>query len=444
MRISHLAPLVAATIAAAGCNLDLTNPNAPTDKEAFGTREGIIALTVGLQARHAAGMMDFIFPGGLETDELGATPAALPSYKDVETGAPMVNTFDAVELPWRSHYRTIKTANDLIANAPTLQVALGDSTLSGIMTISYLFKAMALGELLQQYKEIPINTYNDPQPTFVNRAAALADVLALLDSALTQFRAVPPSTEFNTTIRASAPGVPGLDVRNTIFAMIARYQRIAGNASAARDAADSVNLAAISNMPFSDQAINPIHDLSNRTGYVKPVDSLRLQAEASDGRIGYVVKDTAITGNAQPLDRFVQYASNGASIPIYLPGEVMLIRAEALLDLADIPGARTAVNAVRTKCGGAADQPKACLPALADSLLDTDPEVRAEIYRQRRFELFATGLRWEDARRQGLVGVGSLANRCWLLYPQSERNVNTNVPPDPEPAASPAFPATCS
>ncbi|HEY3279147.1 MAG TPA: RagB/SusD family nutrient uptake outer membrane protein [Gemmatimonadales bacterium] len=443
MRNSTLAPLVAATIAVTACHLDLTNPNAPTEKEVFGTREGIIALTVGLQARYAAGMMDFIFPGGLVTDELGATQAALASYKDVESGAPMVNTFDAVELPWRSHFRTVKTANDLLVHAPDLQVALGDSTLSGIIAISYLFKAMALGEMIQQYKEIPIDTYNDPAPAFVNRTTALTYVLALLDSAIIQFRAVPPGSEFNTTIRAGAPGVPGLDLRNTIFAMMARYQRIAGNPGAARDAADSVALAVISNMPFSDQAINPIHDLSNRSGYVKPVDSLRLQAESADARIAYLVKDTTIAGNAQPLDRFVQYASNGAAIPIYLRGEVMLIRAEALLDLADLPGARTAVNAVRTKCGGAADQPKACLPALADTLLDTDPEIRAEIYRQRRFELFATGLRWEDARRQGLVGVGSLAHRCWLLYPQSERNVNLNVPADPEPAASPAFPATC-
>jgi starch-binding outer membrane protein, SusD/RagB family len=441
MRIARLTPLVAATLSVAACNLDLTNPNAPTENEIFNTREGIVALAIGLQARYAAGMMDFVYPGGLITDELGATPAALPSYKDTETGAPMVNTFDAVQTSWHSHYRTVKTANDLIHHAP--DVTLGDSTLSGILTISYLFKAMSLGELLQQYKQIPTNTYRIAEPTFVDRGAALANVLALLDSAIAQYRSVLPGSEFNTAIRAGAPGVPGLDVRNTIFAMIARYQRIAGNAAAARDAADSVDLSVISAMPFSNQAINPIFDLSSTAGYVRPVDSLRLQAEVGDGRLTFLVTVAADSGNAQPLDRFAQYTSDSVPVPLYYPGEVMLIRAEALLDLADLSGARAAVNAVRTKCGAPANQPKACLAALADSLLDTDPEVRAEIYRQRRFELFATGLRWEDARRRGLVGAGSLAHRCWLLYPQSERNVNRNVPPDPEPAASPPFPATC-
>ncbi len=438
MRVK-LSCLVVAAMALTACNLDFTNPNAPTEKEILNTREGIVALSIGLQARYGAGMMDFIYPGGLITDELGATAAALPSYKDVEAGAPMVNTFDAVETPWRSHYRTIKTANDLLGNAG--HVGLGDSTLSGILTISYLFKAMSLGELLQLYKSIPINTYHVDEPTFVDRGTALAYVLALLDSALAQYNAVRPGSEFNNTLRAT-----GLDVKNTIFAMLARYQRIAGNAAAAFDAADSVNLGVVSFMPFSDQAINPIHDLSNRAGYVKPVDSLRLQAEAGDTvRIPYLVKDSAIVGNLQPLDQFVQYASNSAPIPFYYPGEVMLIRAEALLDLGDIPGARAAVNALRMKCTGVpTNQPRACLSALADTLLDTDPEVRAEIYHQRRFELFATGLRWEDTRRLGAVGTGGgIANRCWLLFPLSERNVNHNVPADPEPGPSPAFPATC-
>ena len=128
---------LAGTTLVTACNLDLTNPNAPTEQDILTTREGIVALAVGLQARYGAGMADFVYPGGLVTDELGATLAALPSYKDVEAGNDMINTFDAVETPWRSHYRTIKTADDLLNNARN--VTLGDSTLSGILTISYLF-----------------------------------------------------------------------------------------------------------------------------------------------------------------------------------------------------------------------------------------------------------------------------------------------------------------
>jgi SusD family. len=90
------------------------------------------------------------------------------------------------------------------------------------------------------------------------------------------------------------------------------------------------------------------------------------------------------------------------------------------------------VNYVRTRCGGANNQPKACLPALAPTSLVTQAQIIAEIYNQRKYELFATGLRWEDVRRQGLVSATSaFAKRCWLLYPNSERNTEPNVPPNP-------------
>lgn len=424
--------LLAGVVILAGCELDRTNPNAPTEGDVLSSREGIVALTVGLQGRFGAGMDDFMYPGGLITDELGAPTGALASYKDVETGAAIVNTYDAVEGPWQAHYRTIKTANDLIAFAP--RVTLGDSTLSGILTIAYLFKAMSLGNLVQMYEQVPINTYDVTAPTFVNRTAALTYVLALLDTALAQYRVVRPGSEFNTSIRAA-----GFDVENTIYAMQARYQRIAGDHSAALAAAGLVNLAVLSVMPFSDQAINPIHDLSNRAGYVKPRDTLRLTAEAGDGRAAYHVTVAAITGNVRPLDNFAQYSSNSSPIPFYYPGEMRLIQAEALVTLGDIPGARAAVNGVRTKCGGTLNEPKACLAALADTLLDTAPELLAEIYRQRKFELFATGLRWEDTRRMANLGLGRLYNRCWLLYPNSERSTNANTPSsDPE-----QLPATC-
>src|SRR5207247_3824435 len=123
----------------------------------------------------------------------------------VEAGNDMINTFDAVETPWRSHYRTIKTADDLLNNARN--VTLGDSTLSGILTISYLFKAMSLGELLQLYQRIPITTYHVTAPTFVDRATALAPVLALLDSALTPYKAFDPGNEIIPLLLADGPHV---------------------------------------------------------------------------------------------------------------------------------------------------------------------------------------------------------------------------------------------
>jgi hypothetical protein len=441
MRIRILLCSVAA-LAVTGCKsdlLDVSNPNAPTQGNILGTRAGIVALAVGLQARYADGLRDFVSTGGLISDEFGAPTGALQSYKDTETGT-LVNTYDPVELPWQKQYRTIKTANDLIGNAK--KVGLGDSTQSGVLTLAYMFKAESLGELLQRYQKIILDPAARPQ-VFVDRPTALTAVLALLDSARTQYLAVTPGSEFNGSILAT-----GLNVKNTIYALQARYQRLAGNYPAALAAANLVDTSVVSTLPFSPpSSVNPIYDLSANAGYIRARDTLRIVAETGDQRIPFHIVTTgaATPGTIRPLRSFAYLSANqGASpLPVYWPGEVELIRAEALEQTGNLAAAAASVNAVRTKCGGASLQPKACLPALPASSLSTQAQVVAEIYRQRRFELFATGLRWEDVRRLGQVYATSpFAKRCWLLYPNSERSTDPNTPPDPA-GDPPATPSTC-
>jgi hypothetical protein len=121
----------------------------------------------------------------------------------------------------------------------------------------------------------------------------------------------------------------------------------------------------------------------------------------------------------------------------------MLIKAEAYANTGQLVLAADQVNYVRTRCGGTTNQPKACLPALLPTSLATQAQILAEIYNQRKYELFATGLRWEDVRRQSLVSATSaFAKRCWLLYPNSERNTEPNVPPNPS-GDPPATPSNC-
>jgi starch-binding outer membrane protein, SusD/RagB family len=404
----------------AGCNLDKTNPNAPTQTTILGSREGITALAIGLQARFGSGMSAFIYPGGLISDEFGTPIAALQSYKDAEVGA-LAETYDAVESPWQTHYQTIKTAHDLIENAP--KVDLGDQTTSGILGMAYLLKAASLGDLIQLYQKIII----DPRaasPVFVDRAAALTNILGLLDTARAENAKFAARTVFDASIRAK-----GFDIGNTILAMQARYHRLAGNWAAALAAANAVDTSVVSVMPFSDQAINPIFDLSSRSSYVRPRDTVRVVAEAGDARVAFHITGATVAGTVRPIRSFAQFAATTSSIPLYWPGEVMLIKAEALANTGQLAQAAAQVNYVRTRCGGAAIQPKACLSAVP---LTTQAEIIAEIYRQRKFELFATGLRWEDVRRQSLVSATSpFAKRCWLLYPNSERNTQPNVPANP-------------
>jgi hypothetical protein len=423
---------IVAALSVTSCNLDKNNPNAPTQDSIFGSRQGIVSLAIGLEARYGAGMSSFVFPGGLISDEFGAPAGALQSYKDAEVGA-LADTYDAVELPWRSHYQTVKTANDLIANAAN--VNLGDETLSGILSLSYLLKGASFGELIQQYQQIIL----DPEaasPAFVDRATALASVNALLDSALTQASKFPARSEFDGSILAK-----GFSLKNTIYAMQARYQRLAGNWQAALAAANAVDTSVVSVMPFSDQAINPIYDVS--VTYVRPRDTLRVAAETGDARVAFHISGPTVQGNVRPLRSFTQFGARTTPVPFYWPGEIMLIKAEAYANTGQLALAAAQVNYVRTRCGGTNNQPKACLQALPPASLSTQAQIIAEIYNQRKFELFATGLRWEDVRRQGLVSQTSpFAKRCWLLYPSSERNTEPNVPANPT-GDPPTAPSKC-
>jgi hypothetical protein len=420
----------------AACDLDKTNPNAPTQDVTLSSAEGVIATAVGLQTRFGTSTANFAYAAGLVTDELAAVSAALVTISDAETGVVTQGAGFAGDY-WDAEYRTIKTANDLIASAP--QVTLDPGTRSGILGMAYLVKAAAIGELVQGFKQVAINTYNTATPAFVDRATALAAVLALLDSAETQLNTQPVSAQFTSLVLAR-----GFDLRNTVRAYRARYQRMAGNHQAALAAADAVDRTVFSVLPFSTTVRNPLNTLSSGSSGVLPRDAYRLAAAANDQRIAFHVTAAAITGRiGTPLDNYARYNDPGASIPTYYPDEVLLIKAEALVSLNQLAAAKAALDSVRTDCPGrVANDPNACLPP--SGAAPTSAELLTDIYDNRRFELFATGLRWEDTRRRNAVGAGAPGKRCWLLYTIGERNANpANVPADPEGTNPPAFPATC-
>ncbi len=71
---------------------------------------------------------------------------------------------------------------------------------------------------------------------------------------------------------------------------------------------------------------------------------------------------------------------------------------------------------------------------------------------QRKYELFGTGLRWEDARRRNAIvgpvaspGIPTDGQRCWLPYAVGDRNANPNATFSalPDPTEPSAFPASC-
>lgn len=116
---------------------------------------------------------------------------------------------------------------------------------------------------------------------------------------------------------------------------------------------------------------------------------------------------------------------------MYLPGEIILIKAEVAARKNDLSGAVAALNIVLTKTN---DPFGVNAGGKAYSGPQTQAAILTEIYRQRSIELYLSGLRLEDSRRFGRPGpteAGSERSRNYYPYPNKERDNNTNTPPDP-------------
>lgn len=447
MKMIRNCAVALAAVSLGACSLDLQNPNSPTEGQVTTSPDGVIALATGLQGRFAQSYGNFAYMAGLVTDEFASTSAAFISISDAEQGsiAPGTGIADNV---FNSEYRTVRTADDLLTGANALANDIEPGTASGLKALAYSLKAESLGETLMSYQKLPINTLNITQPTYVGRAEALAYVRALLDSAATQVATTAPSTFFNNSILT-----PGVNLSNMIQIFRARYARMANDDATALAAANLVGRSgpsALSQLTFPSPGVNFYANVTGGTNGLAPRRQYRTSMLPQDQRFSYfVVPSTTLTGRVGALlDNWNRYANPQAPLPVYFPDEALLIKAEALANQNNLTGSQAALDSVRTDCTGGRgiDDPKACLPALSGQL--TKADLLTEIYLQRRYELFGTGLRWEDSRRRNLIrgpvaapNVPSDGQKCWLPYAVGDRNANPNVPADPtEPTA---FPSGC-
>src|SRR4051812_39872596 len=169
--MKHRAVAVAAlsVVTLGACNLDIQNPNQPTQEQVTTSADGVIALATGLQGRFAQSYGNYAYMAGLVTDETASTAAALISISDAEQGQVAPGTGIA-ENVFTSEYRTVRTADDLLTGAAALSSDIEAGTASGLKALAYALKAEALGETLQEYQKLPINTLNVTQPVYVGRA----------------------------------------------------------------------------------------------------------------------------------------------------------------------------------------------------------------------------------------------------------------------------------
>ncbi|MCC9167827.1 RagB/SusD family nutrient uptake outer membrane protein [Pontibacter harenae] len=416
----------------AGCELDIPNPNAASDLQVLSSRDGIIALSVGLRQFYSTSGLEaaYLYPGVTGRELKGV--ATFTNVLELEAGGTALPTFNGNVLSlWSRMQRTMSMSEQILENAPNIP-ALTGGTLSGILAHAHLFKAMALGNLAVAFEQANTETSATEDVTFKPRTEVLAAAISHLNQGIALLNATPVSQEFITQVTGSA-----FNLKNTLYAFNARYNLYAGNYEAALANANQVDLAVKSEFVYSTLSPNPIYNSIFILNYFRPRDNFGLPAEfveEGDARYDFYLTSPDAVVNGDPVKTLAGFFNTQTSnIPVYLTDEIKLIKAEAILrSNGSLQEALDLINEVRTQESGDPFGVNASLPAYTGPV--TREALLFEVYIQRSAELYLTGQKLEDSRRFGRPGPPDNTaerNRNFYPYPDQERLNNPNTPEDP-------------
>ena len=415
------------------CNKEYLNPSTINQSQAVSSPDGLITLANGLQYRYTTGGAGSVLyastaGAGLTTREDFVLNVGNLDEANLAVGAANVSNINAVVGNlWTKSQLVRANAELILANTGVVADA---GTKSGIIGYASIFRALSLGTLGLFFEQSPVTTGTNVP--FVPRAQVFKEALTSLDGAATQVASAAVSADFVNKI------APGIDIPNTIQALSARYALFSGDYDKALSSAAKVDMTKKSVFNFDDNTRNPLFETTfGNLNVFQPTNASlgltgTLAPDPSDKRIAFLTKPSTNTAVA-PVIATAFYTANNAAVPVYLPGEILLIQAEAYARKGDLTNAVAYLNRVLTKTaatdvfGIGAGLPAYSGPQTADAIL-------TEIYRNRQIELAYQGFRLEDSRRFNRPGPGTAnaeRNRNFFPYPLTERNNNTNTPTDP-------------
>lgn len=418
-----------ALMAAASCKKSFVNPNDTLVEDALTTQVGLTGVAVGLQKQYSvtrvSPLYNLVTANGFSTFELSLRNEGNVDEFNLSKGTTNVDgNNNVLGNLWAQSLKVIFDANNVINNSQNL----GDKNYaSGLISYASIFKAMSLGNLSMYWENIP-DTIGVNVP-FIPRAQSFRKAIAALDKAVTANTTNPISAGVTANLPA------GVEIPNTLQALRARYLLFSGEWAAALAAANLVNLSVKSEMRFDAVSPNPIYNVATATNNVfQVIDStfglpVGLRPDPADKRILFYM---SINTAAAPRWRINGFgAALNTPWPIYLPGEVTLIKAEAYARLNQLPDAVIELNKILTK------QPAADPFGVGAGLAPyagpvTQADILTEIYRQRCIELYMMGFKLEDTRRFGRPNTPNVEKRRnFFPYPFRERDNNPNTPADP-------------
>jgi hypothetical protein len=426
IKLLTLSAFISATVVQTGCKKEFKNPNAATDEQVFSSPKGLTGVVVGLQRVYTLGrgstLYNMITINGLTTNELIVVNTGNTAEVQLATGGTAVDgNHTMLTTFWTTCNKVVYDADKVINSA----AGLADKNYaSGLIAYASIFKALSIGDMAQFWEKTPVG--NGTNVSFVARIDGFKQAIAVIDNALAAISANAISASFISSVPA------GIDILNTLNAIKARYSLYAGLYTQALATANLVDLSKKSTFNFDALSLNPLFEVATSTNnVVQPRDStlgllVPLQPSLTDGRVPFYTSINATIAPRFRINGFGNAAATG--FPVYLPGEMTLIKAECYARAAspDLVNGLLELNKVVTKTtdpfGVNANQPAIVSVA-------TQAELLEQIYRHRCIELFMSGQKLEDMRRFGRANAERKRNL--MPYPLRERDNNPNTPADP-------------
>ena len=406
------------------CNLDITNPNTPTQIGPNPSRDEVAAAVVGIITTARANATGWILASAILGREGYRFDPSEPRYVTELLQGPLDPGSGFGGGEWAGEFGTIRSAYNLLNVLSTAQ-GMTAAEQNGARGVAQTFQALAFMRILQAHTEdsIPIDVNRPvtaPLAPFVSNATAWAHVVSLLDSAKTALQAAGSSFSFTLPPGFAGFNAPAtfLEFNRGVMARVQAYRGSLGCTACYDSALTAVAASFVDSTQPMDLGV--YYDFSTGSGDVANVlaqnppsaidlvhpsirDSVEKKPDSTlDAR--YLAKVTSRGDSLKDGGRssdlsWIRYPSPSSPVPVIRNEELLLIRAEANngATARNAAAAAADINTVRVNSGGLAP-----IAGLAGFPQDS---IVGLLLRERKYSLlYEGGFRWTDMRRFNRLG----------------------------------------
>ena len=432
------------------CKKEFDNNNNVTEEVVYQVAESYPGIILGMTKNFVTGSYyQIVRAPGLTAHELGNIGTFITEPELERGGIALIPENDAISWLYTDLHSNRNVAEKILENIDGLHF---DDPLKKVAYKAYakFFKAITTGYMAQYWEKVTLEDNPDNNAQYVNRTEGLQNSVNLLNEAINELNNNPGAEDFINNLVSYE-----FSFQDVLLAFKARYEIELGNYQAAYDDANAVDLTKRSVWSYDGGDIkNPIYKATlypSASKRFRPIDSLGLfnvqTPDLGDKRnefyLTYRSNDQTWQDTHYQLDDPKGFwDTEDKPIPVYLPGEMILIKAEAKARMNQLSDAVSLIDDIRTKTAAQDVFGVGAELSAWTGNTTSQQDVLDEIYKNYAIELYMQGQRWPIHRRfypnyldnvdWNAVDVYSLERvNNFYPYPTKERASNPNTPPDP-------------